>query len=44
MYPGFGNEDKHWMTIWKIKSPGKMKIHSWRFAHDCLPGGVQMQR
>jgi hypothetical protein len=30
--------------IWKINAPGKMKIHLWRFAHDCLPTGVQLCR
>jgi hypothetical protein len=38
------NEEKHWKSIWKINAPGKMKIHLWRFAHDCLPSGVQLQR
>jgi ribonuclease HI len=30
--------------IWKINAPGKMKIQLWRFAHDCLPSGVQLVR
>jgi hypothetical protein len=38
------DEEKQWKSIWKIKAPGKMKIHLWRFAHDCLPSGVQLQR
>jgi hypothetical protein len=38
------NEEKQWKTIWKINAPGKMKIHLWRFAHDCLPSGVQLRR
>jgi hypothetical protein len=38
------NEEKQWKMVWKIKAPGKMKIHLWRFAHDCLPSGVQMVR
>jgi hypothetical protein len=38
------NDEKHWKNIWKINAPGKMKIHLWRFAQDCLPSGVQMQR
>jgi hypothetical protein len=41
---GSVNEEKQWKTIWKINAPGKMKIHLWRFAHDCLPSGVQMRR
>jgi hypothetical protein len=38
------DEEKQWKSIWKIKAPGKMKIHLWRFAHDCLPSGVQLER
>jgi hypothetical protein len=38
------NEETQWKTIWKINAPGKMKIHLWRFAHDCLPSGVQLRR
>jgi hypothetical protein len=37
-------EEKHWKMVLKIKAPGKMKIQLWRFAHDCLPTGVQMVR
>jgi hypothetical protein len=36
------NEEKEWKLLWKINAPGKMKIHMWRFAHDCLPSGVQL--
>jgi ribonuclease HI len=36
------NEEKQWKMVWKINAPGKMKIHMWRFAHDCLPTGVQL--
>ena len=36
--------EKDWKTIWSIKAPGKMKIHLWRFAHNCLPSGVQPVR
>jgi hypothetical protein len=35
-------DDKQWKALWKIKAPGKMKIHLWRFVHDCLPSGVQL--
>jgi hypothetical protein len=38
------NEERNWKMIWKINAPGKMKIHLWRFAHDCLPSGVQLRR
>jgi hypothetical protein len=38
------HEEKMWKAIWKIKAPGKMKIHLWRFAHDCFPSAIQMQR
>jgi hypothetical protein len=37
------DEEKYWKAIWKINALGKMKIHLWSFAHDCLPSGVQMQ-
>jgi hypothetical protein len=37
-------EGKSWKAIWKIQAPNKMKIHLQRFAHDCLPSGVQMIR
>jgi hypothetical protein len=33
-----------WRKLWAIKAPGKMKINFWRFAHDCLPSGVQLTR
>jgi hypothetical protein len=44
MHSGSMNEEKDWKALWKINAPGKMKIHLWRFAHDCLPSGEQMQR
>jgi hypothetical protein len=37
-------DEKHWKAIWKIKAPGKMLIHLWRFAQDCLLSGVQLLR
>jgi hypothetical protein len=37
-------EDKNWKMVWKINAPGKMKIQLWRFAHDCLPSGVELVR
>jgi hypothetical protein len=45
---GFGisstwmDREKEWKEVWKIKAPGKMLIHLWRFAHDCLPSGAQL--
>ena len=36
------NEEKDWKLVWKINAPDKMKIHMWRFAHDCLSSGVQL--
>jgi hypothetical protein len=38
------NEEKQWKLLWKINASGKMKIHLWRLAHDCLPRGVQLVR
>jgi hypothetical protein len=37
-------DEKHWKALWKIKAPGKMIIHLWRFCHDCLPTGVQLYK
>jgi hypothetical protein len=37
------DEGKSWKMIWKINASGKMKIHIWRFAQDCIPTGTQMQ-
>jgi hypothetical protein len=36
------DSEKQWKSIWKTKAPGKMPIHLWRFAHDCLPSGFQL--
>jgi hypothetical protein len=36
-------DTKLWKTLWAAKAPGKMKITTWRFAHDCLPSGQQLQ-
>uniref|UniRef100_A0A8I6Z480 RNase H type-1 domain-containing protein n=1 Tax=Hordeum vulgare subsp. vulgare TaxID=112509 RepID=A0A8I6Z480_HORVV len=33
-----------WNRLWAIKAPGKMLITIWRFAHDCLPTGMQLQQ
>jgi hypothetical protein len=41
---GWLASDKQWKAIWKIRAPGKMKIHLWRFSHDCLPSGVQLRK
>jgi hypothetical protein len=35
-------DEKAWKMVWKIQAPGKMNIHLWRFAHDCLPSGHQL--
>jgi hypothetical protein len=40
----FESEVKHWKAIWAIKAPNKMNIVLWRFAHDCLPSGLQLRR
>lgn len=34
---------KEWGLVWKVKAPPKMRIILWRFAHDCLPTGKQME-
>jgi hypothetical protein len=36
--------DKQWKAIWNIRAPGKMKIHLWRFAHDCLPSSIHLRK
>ena len=41
---GWPLEDKMWKKIWNIKVPNKMKILVWRFVHNCLPSGEQLQR
>ena len=35
---------KQWKMLWAAKAPGKMKITLWRFAHDCLLCGHQLQK
>jgi hypothetical protein len=35
--------EKYWKAIWAIKAPKKMNIVLWRFAHDCLPSGIQLR-
>jgi hypothetical protein len=42
LHSGWTANEKDWKAIWNIKAPGKMKIHIWRFVHDCLPSGVQL--
>jgi hypothetical protein len=34
--------ERNWKLVWKVKAPGKMKIHLLRFAHNCLPSGMQL--
>jgi hypothetical protein len=36
--------ERDWKAIWKVKAPGKMNIHLWRFSHDCLPRGSNSVR
>uniref|UniRef100_A0A8R7P8F8 Reverse transcriptase zinc-binding domain-containing protein n=1 Tax=Triticum urartu TaxID=4572 RepID=A0A8R7P8F8_TRIUA len=36
-------EEKYWKAIWAIKAPNKMNIVLWRFAHNCLPSGLQLR-
>jgi hypothetical protein len=33
-----------WKSLWAVHAPGKMRITLWRFAHNCLPTGQQLQR
>jgi hypothetical protein len=39
----FMDDTKSWKNLWTAKAPGKMKITLWRFAHNCLPCGSQLQ-
>jgi hypothetical protein len=34
--------EKHWKSVSCVKAPGKMIIHLWLFAHNCLPSGRQL--
>jgi hypothetical protein len=43
MFSGSGDDAMNWKALWAIRAPGKMKITLWRFAHDCLPSGHQLQ-
>jgi hypothetical protein len=36
--------EKDWKALWRIKAPGKMIIHLWRFAHNYLPSGVELSK
>jgi hypothetical protein len=38
------DDTKLWKSLWAIKASGKMRITLWRFAHNCLPSGQQLQR
>jgi hypothetical protein len=38
------SDERLWKSLWKITCPGKMHITLWRFAHNCLPSGEQLQR
>jgi hypothetical protein len=40
----YTDDQRSWKAIWKINAPNKMKIHLWRFAHDCLSSGSQLIR
>jgi hypothetical protein len=42
MTSNWTRNEKDWKAIWKVKALGKMNIHIWRFAQDCLPSGVQL--
>ena len=39
---GLQDEARIWKKFWATKVHGKMKITMWRFAHDCLPSGMQL--
>jgi hypothetical protein len=39
-----GTEEKNWKALWSTQAPGKMKFVLWRFIHDCLHTGHQLQR
>jgi hypothetical protein len=36
--------EKDWKALWHIKALGKMIIHLWRFAHNCLLTGVELSK
>ena len=36
-------EEKYWKAIWVIKATNKMNIVLWRFAHNCIPSGLQLR-
>lgn len=37
-------DERGWKKLWKIQCPSKMKVVLWRFVHDCLPTGFQLQK